>query len=106
MSAIRFLDQLILMISQNLLPTEPIRCPILLMHYCPRLPVDGALPQLPLEWTMLLEQSSMVRPAKDNTSVNVFSLYDGLSVIVGTYFINFESLRFRLFLDKSVESRH
>ena len=66
MFAIRFLDQLILMISQSHLPTEPIRCPIHVMHYCPRLPADEALQQLLLEWTMLHEQSSMVQPAIEN----------------------------------------
>lgn len=50
------------MISQSPPPTEPIRCPIPLMHYFPQLLAVEAFVQLLLEWTMLLEQSSMVQP--------------------------------------------
>lgn len=57
------------MISQSPPPTEPIRCPIPLMHYCPRLQAVVILLQLLLEWTMLLEQSSMVQPVKEEMLV-------------------------------------
>lgn len=53
------------MISQCHLLTEQIECPILLMHYCPRQQVVVALLPLPLEWTKLLEPSSMAQPVSD-----------------------------------------